>query len=168
MSQEQAQYAPPQPTQEHTKLQELAGTWNVDCEFYMDPSQPPMKVQGKETVEAFGQFWIQSVFECEMFGAPFRGRSTLGYDPESKQYISTWIDTMSPMFFLLKGKYDASGKVLETRGRGYDCMMHRETDYRTRDETKSKDEHVFEMFMTLPDGSETKMFTHRYRRASKR
>jgi hypothetical protein len=73
MSQEQAQYAPPQPTQEHTKLQELAGTWNVDCEFYMDPSQPPMQVQGKETVEAFGQFWIQSVFECEMFGAPFRG-----------------------------------------------------------------------------------------------
>ena len=89
-------------------------------------------------------------------------------EPRVWSFSTAWIDTMSPMFFLLKGKYDASGKVLETRGRGYDCMMHRETDYRTREETKSKDERVFEMFMTLPDGSETKMFTHRYRRASKR
>ncbi len=58
-----------------------------------------MKVQGKETVEMFGNFWTVSLFESEMFGAPFQGRATLGFDPEAGKYVGTWIDTMSPMFF---------------------------------------------------------------------
>jgi hypothetical protein len=30
----------PQPTEEHKRLEELAGVWTVDCTFYMDPSPP--------------------------------------------------------------------------------------------------------------------------------
>lgn len=164
-AQAQAECAPPQPTAEHHKLMEAVGTWDVDCTFYMDPSQPPMKVRGKETCVAFGPFWIQSTFECEMFGAPFKGHCNLGYDPIAKRFISTWLDVMSPIFFLLHGNLDPTGKVLETRGRAYNVMTLQETDYRTREELRSKDERVFEMFMTLPDGSEMKMFTHHYRRA---
>jgi hypothetical protein len=43
----------PQPTDEHRRLEEHCGVWDVDCTFYMDPSQPPMKMQGKETFEMF-------------------------------------------------------------------------------------------------------------------
>ena len=166
MTPEQAeQYAPPQPTAEHERLADHAGTWTVDCEFYMDPSQPPMQVQGKDVAQMFGPFWLQSNFECEMFGAPFRGNCLMGFDPDKQEYVSTWVDTMSPAFFLLKGRYDASGKVLEMTGRGMDCMTKAETDYRTREEVVGKDERVFEMFMKTADGSEVKMFTHHYRRA---
>lgn len=163
----QTDFAPPQPTAEHKKIMDLVGTWNVECAFNMEPGQPPMKVDGKDVCEAFGPFWVRSNFSCSMFGAPFQGYCTLGYDPEAKQYVSTWIDTMSPAHFLLKGKYDASGKVLEMRGRGYDCMTKRETDYRTREEIKGPNERVFEMYSKMPDGSEAKMFTHIYRRAKK-
>ena len=165
MGQEHAQGAPPQPTREHARLMDMVGTWTVDCEFNMGPGQPLMKVQARDVCEAFGPFWVQSTFECDMFGAPYRGRGTNGFDPSSQEYICTWIDTMSPSHFLLKGKADASGKVIESRGHGFDCMSGRMTDFRSREQVKSKDERVFEMFMTLPDGSEFKMFTHRYRRA---
>jgi len=158
-------FAPPQPTAEHQRLAEHVGVWNVDCTFYMDPSQPPMETKGKDTVTMFGPFWTEAVFESEMFGAPFKGRATLGYDPEAKHYVSTWIDSMSPTFFHFTGNYDASGKVLEMRGEAYDCMMKRLTRYRTREENRSRNERVFEMFMTMPDGSEVQMFTHHYRRA---
>ena len=157
--------APPQPTAEHRKLMEHCGVWNVACTFYMDPSQPPMQVSACEKVEMFGPFWTSSVFEAEMFGAPFKGHCTVGYDPQSGRYVSTWIDTMSPTFFHFTGGFDASGKVLEMKGRAYDCMLKQETDYRTREEHVSPDERVFEMFMKLPDGKEVKMFTHRYKRA---
>jgi hypothetical protein len=157
--------APPQPTTEHKKLAEHCGTWNVDCAFNIDPSQPPMKVKGKETVEMFGEFWTTSLFEAEMFGAPFKGKATLGYDPAMKKYVSTWIDTMNPNFYSFTGNFDKSGKVLEMSGEGYDCSSGRMTTFRTTENHKSKNERVFEMFMNMPDGEEVKLFTYVYRRA---
>ena len=153
----------PQPTPEHAKLMENAGDWNVESTFYMDPSQPPMKVDAKETIEAFGPFWTSGVYSADMFGHPFQGRSTLGYDPNQKCYVSTWIDTMSSTFFKFTGNF--KGDTLEMTGTGWDCQMNCEAQYRTTEEHKSPDERVFEMFVTMPDGNEMKMMTHVYRRA---
>lgn len=165
MTQEQsAPPAPPQPTIEHERLKERAGVWDVDCTFFMDPTQPPMKVKGKETIEMFGQFWTTSLFKADMFGSPFQGRCTVGFDPQAGKYVSTWQDTMSPTFFHFTGQYDESGKVLEMTGEAYDCTFKQVTGYRTRDEQKSPDHFVLEMFATAPDGNEIKMFTHEYRR----
>ncbi len=50
----------PQPTAEHKKLTEHVGNWEVDCTFFMDPSQPPMKTKAKETVKMFGNFFTTS------------------------------------------------------------------------------------------------------------
>ena len=73
---------------------------------------------------------------------------------------------MSPTFFHFTGGFDASGKVLEMSGDAFDCMTQQVTTYRTSEERVSPDERVFEMFAMMPDGSETKVFTHRYTRAS--
>ena len=91
----------PQPTSEHQQLREHAGVWKVHSSFYMDPNPetPPMEVEAKETIEMFGDFWTCSVYESDFMGQPFRGQSTLGFDPEKGEYVSTWIDTMSPTFF---------------------------------------------------------------------
>ena len=64
----------PGPTDEHRLLLEHVGTWKVACTYYMDPSQPPMEVEAKETVEAVGGFWTVSKFESEFMGMPFVGR----------------------------------------------------------------------------------------------
>jgi len=154
----------PQPTAEHERLAEHVGVWNVHCQFYMDPSQPPMEVQARETVEMHGAFWAVSLFEAEMFGAPFKGRATLGYDPEAQEYVSTWIDTMSPHLFKFTGNFDASGKVLEMSGEGFDCMTQTMTTFRTTEEHRDDGSRVFEMFMKMPDGAEWKLFTHVYTR----
>ncbi len=165
MNEQSAPPAPPQPTAEHRRLAEHAGQWNVECDFYMDPSQPPMRVPAREKVELFGGFWTVSQFECDMFGAPYKGRASLGYDPLQGKYVSTWIDTMSPAIFLFTGSFDASGKVLEMTGEGPDCTEPGLAKYRTREEHVSRDERVFEMFVTLPTGAEVQMFRHHYRRA---
>lgn len=157
--------APPKPTAEHTGLTDMVGKWNVECLFYMDPSQPPMEVQATETTTAFGDFWTESVFEAEFFGAPFTGKATMGFEPHSGKYVSTWIDTMKPALFYFTGQFDASGKVLEMTGEGAACWGEGMAKYRTREEIVSKDERLFEMFTSMPDGGEMKMFTHKYTRA---
>lgn len=154
----------PKPTAEHGKLREHAGVWKVQSSFYMDPdpSTPPMVVEAQETIEMFGDFWTCSVYESDFMGQPFRGQATLGYDPEKKEYVSTWIDTMSPTFFHFRGNFE--GDTLEMKGRAFDCMSKMEANYRTTEVHKSPNERVFEMFMEMPDGNEFKMMTHVYTR----
>lgn len=154
----------PKPTAEHNKLREVAGVWKVQSTFYMDPNPatPPMVTEAKETVETFGDFWIRCVYESDFMGQPFKGQATLGYDPEKKQYVSTWIDSMSPTFFHFRGNF--KGDTLVMKGRAFDCMSKMEANYRTTEVHKSPNERVFEMFMELPDGKEFKMMTHVYTR----
>ena len=155
----------PKPTAEHVALKSYAGVWKVHSTFYMDPdpAAAPMEVEAKETIEMFGDFWTSSVYESDFMGMPFRGHATLGYDPERKEYVSTWIDTMSPTFFNFRGSFE--GDTLVMKGRAYDCMSKMETNYRTTEQHKGPDERVFEMFMELPDGTEFRMMTHVYTRA---
>jgi len=157
----------PQPTAEHKKLNEHVGNWEVDCTFYMDPSQPPMKTKAKETVKMFGNFFTTSHFECDMFGSPFQGSATLGYDPAIGKYVSTWIDSMSPSLFYLSGNFDKTGKTLSMTGEGPDCMGGGMANFRTSETHKDKDNRVFEMFMTPKGGKEVKLFTHVYKRKGK-
>lgn len=155
----------PQPTAEHNRLRELAGVWKVTSSFYMDPNPatPPMIAEAQETIESFGNFWIRGVYESDFMGQPFQGQTMLGYDPEKKEYVSTWLDTMSPTFFHFRGNF--KGDTLEMKGRAFDCMSKMEANYRTTEVHKSPDERVFEMFMELPDGTEFKMMSHVYTRA---
>jgi hypothetical protein len=155
----------PRPGPEHARLGEHVGEWDVDCTFFMGPDQPPMPVKAKETVEMFGAFFTTGRFRAEMFGSPFEGRATLGYDPVAGRYVSTWCDTMTPFLYTFTGGFDASGKVLAMSGDGVDCSTGGPATYRTTEEHRPDGSRVFEMFMTPRGGSEMKLFTHVYTRA---
>jgi hypothetical protein len=153
----------PQPTAEHAYLTSHAGTWKVACQFFMEPGQPPMETTATETIEKVGEFWTVSRYQTEMMGAPFVGRATLGFEPHTGQYVSTWVDSMNPVLCTMRGT--KKGETLELQGKWYSCMTNSELVHRTVEKTLSKDEHVFEMYCTLPDGTEILMMRNHYRRA---
>jgi hypothetical protein len=156
----------PQPTKEHLRLRELAGTWNVECKFFMDPTQPPMTTEARETVEMFGEFWAVGRFEADLFGAPFQGRATMGYEPHNRRWVSTWIDHVSPHLYYFTGGYDPSGKILTMHGEGPDPRTGLPTEFHTVEETVDPNTRLFEMFVKLADGTDFRMFSYLYRRAS--
>ncbi|MEZ5966866.1 MAG: DUF1579 domain-containing protein [Planctomycetota bacterium] len=162
MTKETPEFA--KPTAEHEWIMSHLGRWIVDCSFYMDPAQPPMKVEATDTVEAHGQFFTIAKFQANMMGTPFAGVATLGYDPTTKQFQSTWIDTMSPFLFFFTGALDASKKVLTMKGRAPDPMTKQLTDWRTVEEHLDANSRKFEMFVSM-GGHEVKLFTQIYRRA---
>jgi hypothetical protein len=122
-----------------------------------------MEVQAKETIEKVGEFWTVSKYECDMMGMPFVGRATLGYEPHAKRYVSTWIDSMSPTLFVLIGQQ--KGDTLHLEGDAYSCMTNSVLKHRTTEKHISKNERLFEMFCTMPNGTEIKMMSNRYQRA---
>ena len=153
----------PQPTAEHKLLAEHAGTWKVHCKFYMEPGQPPMETEAREVVEMVGPFWTASKFESNMMGMPFVGRATVGYEPHAKRWVSTWVDAMTPALFVFSGSH--KGDTLTMTGEAWSCMTNSVLKHRTTEKRISKDEFVFEMFATMPDGNEIKMMTNHYKRA---
>ncbi len=146
------EFTPPQPTAEHNRLKELVGKWNVECEYYMDPTQPPMKNTATETVE--------------MFGAPFKGRCQIGYQPETKTWVSTWCDTCTPNLYYMTGTFDAAGEVLTMTGDGIDCQSGKVTKHRTVEKTIDPNTREFDMYMTsTATGDEVHLFHYVYSRA---
>ncbi|MEX1026022.1 MAG: DUF1579 family protein [Planctomycetota bacterium] len=153
----------PMPTAEHEFVLEHTGTWKVACKFTMDPSQPPMEAQATETVEPVGQFWTVSRFESDMMGMPFLGRATFGFEPHTGQYVSTWVDSMTPMLSILRG--DRAGDTVTMRGDLFSCATNTILPHRTTYQVLGKDELLFEMFCTMPDGNEMKLMSNHYTRA---
>src|SRR6185295_16595790 len=83
----------PEPQQEHKWLQRLVGEWTYEHEASMGPDQPPMKGTGTESVRSIGGLW--TVGEGEMpDGSPATTIMTLGYDPQSKRFVGTFIGSM--------------------------------------------------------------------------
>ncbi|MBL8858057.1 MAG: DUF1579 domain-containing protein [Planctomycetes bacterium] len=160
---EQTEHQMPQPTAEHKLIQSLAGKWKVACKFYMDPSQPPMETAATEIVEKIGEFWTTSKFETTLMGAPFTGCCTFGYEAHNKQFVSTWVDSMAGVLCTLRGT--KKGDTLMLDGEFFSCMTNSVLKHRVTDKLISKDEHIFEMFATMPDGKEIKMMTSHYKRA---
>jgi len=153
----------PRPTAEHLLIQQHVGRWNVQCKFYMDPSQPPMETAATEVIEAIGPLWTVSRFETDMMGMPFVGCATLGYEPHTGKFVGTWMDCMGPVFFHLTGTQ--KGDTITMHANALSYATGAVAPHRTTERHISKDERVFEMFVTMPDGNELKMMTTHYRRA---
>lgn len=73
-----------------------------------------------ETCEMLGDHWLTTRFEGGFGGMPFKGISQVGYDPEAKEYVSTWIDTMTGNLLISRGSFDANANELTLTGEGKD------------------------------------------------
>lgn len=152
----------PEPTPQHLELLKAVGTWDIDGKMYMEPGGDPMPTKAVETVSALGAWWIMGEFESEMFGMPFQGRSSCGYDPFHKQYVSTWCDSMSPSLFHMTGQKEGDSLIME--GEGVDPSGGAAAHYKTIDKTIDDDTHEFKMFMAGPDGTDILLFEMTYHR----
>jgi hypothetical protein len=155
----------PAPQKEHEWLAQLVGEWDAEVEAVMDPSQPPIKSKGTETVRALGGFWVVAENKGDIGGLEFTGVLTLGYSPEKKQYVGTWVDSMSNYLWTYDGSVDATGKVLTLETEGPCPMKAGETsNFREVLEIKSKDHKLFTSSIQMDDGSWFTMLTINYRR----
>ena len=146
-AQDQPQVAAPElpkPQKEHEWLKQLAGEWQYDGECTMAPGQPPIKMTGTETIRSLGGFWVMNENKAQVMGTTMTGIMTLGYDPQKKKYVGTWVDSMGSHLWRYEGEVDASGKLLTLNSEGPAMdQPDKIVKYRESVELKDKDTKVF-------------------------
>lgn len=155
----------PRPVKEHQWLKKLVGAWDADVEMFMQPGCPPEKIRGTERVRAIGDFWISTENIGSFMGKPFTGCLTLGYDPEARKFVGTWIDSMTSRLWLYEGELDASGKTLTLNTEGPSPESPGKLAKFTETITlKSRNHKSFSSSMRAKSGKRVTMMTVDYRR----
>jgi hypothetical protein len=151
---------------EHKWLQKLTGEWTYEAEADMAPGQPPAKHQGTESVRSLGGLWIVAEGQGEMpSGGPATTVMTLGYDPQKRRYIGTWVGSMMTHLWVYDGALDEGGRVLtlDTEGPSMagDGKMAK---YQDMIEFKDEDHRILTTQVLGDDGKWLRFMTVNYRR----
>jgi hypothetical protein len=155
-----------EPQKEHQWLQQLVGEWTSEAECSMGPGQPSTKSYGTERVRMVGGVWMVGEGQGEMpGGGPATMIMTLGYDPQKKKYLGTWIGSMMTHMWHYDGEMDASGRILTLSAEG-PSMAGDGTMAKYQDiiEIKSKDHRTLSSRVLGPDGTWNHFMTAHYRR----
>lgn len=155
-----------EPTAEHRWLQQLLGDWTSTSHCDAGADQPGQQSTGAEHVRALGDLWVILEGTGTMpDGGEARMQMTLGYDPEKKVFLGTWVGSMMTHMWVYRGALDGSQKVLtlETEGPSFqgDGKTARYRDVITQ---VSADERTLTSFTHQPDGSWKHFMTATYRR----
>lgn len=156
----------PEPQKEHQWLQKFVGEWTFDAEAFMTPNGEPMKHSGMESVRSLGGLWILGEGRGEMPGC---GSATmilsLGYNPQTKRFIGTWIGSMMTHLWVYDGSLDEAGNVLTLDTEGPDMAGEGKlAPYRDVVEFKSDDHRILRSQTPAADGGWRTFMTAHYRR----
>jgi hypothetical protein len=143
----------PPPAKEHAWLEQFVGEWDAKVEIFMEPGKPPMQASSTERFRSLGGFWVVGEGKSEMVGHPFSSVLTLGYSPEKKRYVGTWVDSMGSYLWSYEGTLDETGKILTLETEG-PCPMQggKMSQFKEVTEFKSPDLRVFTSAMKGDDG----------------
>ena len=155
----------PTPQKEHDLLKQFVGEWESEMEATAGPGQAPMKCKGTMKSKMLGGFWVVSELETDMMGTPMKGLQTVGYDPKSKKYVGTWVDSMTSHLWKYSGSLDETGKTLTLNAEGPSFTGEdRLANYRDAYEFKAKDHIVMTSSMQGEDGKWVTFMTGNLRR----
>lgn len=155
----------PKPTEQHELLKQFAGKWRVIAETAPAPGTEAIKVEGIETSEMVGGFWLVSEGESTMAGMPMRSVLTLGFDPETKKYIGTFFCSADSTLWKYEGEMDESGKKLTLMTEGPSPIEPgKKAKYREVLELKDQDHKVFTSYLQDEEGGWITFVTMRYER----
>jgi hypothetical protein len=156
----------PEPQKEHQWLKQLLGEWTFEGEAMMGPEASPEKFRGTERVRSIGDLWFLSEGEGSMpDGGASVSLATLGYDPQKKRFVGTFIGSMMTNLWVYDGSLDASERVLtlDTEGPGMtgDGKMAK---YQDVIEIQSADQRTLTSRVQGDDGTWTQIMKMTYRR----
>ena len=156
-----------EPQKEHQWLQKLVGEWTYEGEARMGPDQPPMKSTGSESVRSLGGVWFLCEGQGEMpgGGGPATTLMTLGYDPQTKRFVGTWIGSMMTRLWVYDGALDAAETVLTLDAEGPSMTDPEKTaKYKDVIEFKSDDHRVLTSHVLGDGGTWHRFMTANFRR----
>ena len=146
------------PNENHKMLADETGMWTTQTTYWKDANDTkPQQSTGTMDVKMIlGGRYQQGMHKGTMWGMPFEGISTVGYDNASKKYVSTWMDNMGTGIMNMAGDYDAATKTASYKGSFADPITGKDTAMREIWTVVDDNTRKMEMFCNGMDGKEYK------------
>lgn len=155
-------------TAEHAWLRRLVGEWTFEMASIDGKPQPAGTMAGVETVRALGDVWVLAEGRGQgPDGTPTQSQMLLGYDPQHRAFVGTWIGSMMNHLWIYRGgALDAEQRLLRLNAEGpaFDGTPGKMAQYRDEIEIIDADERLLHGNLQLEDGSWSRFMTARYRR----
>lgn len=155
------------PQREHKWLQRFVGEWTSETEMSMEPGKPPEKCYGTDSVRSLGDLWILAEGKGDMPGCgPMSMMLTLGFDPQRKRFVGTWIGSMMTHLWVYDGALDPAERALtlESEGPSMEAPESKMGKYRDVMEFRSDDHRMLTSYALGADGAWQQFMTVHYRR----
>lgn len=154
-----------EPQKEHQWLHRLVGEWTYEAEAPSQPG-PAAKVTGTESLRSLGGLWILAEGQGEMpGGGAATTLMTLGYDPDKKRFVGTWIGSMMTHLWIYDGELDAAQRVLTLNSEGPSVTGDgKMSNYQDVIEFKSDDHRTLAARVLGADGKWQQIMAADYRR----
>jgi len=102
---------------EHQWLQKFVGEWESESTAG-GPDGAEFHGTGTMVSRMIGDLWVVSELTGKMGEVTITGVQTIGYDPQKKKYVGTWIDSMMNYMWSYEGTVDETGMVLTLEAKG--------------------------------------------------
>lgn len=155
-----------EPGPEHLWLQKLAGKWESKFECQAVPGQPSQTLSGTEECRSLGGLWMVGEGTGETpGGGASQSIMTLGYDPEKKQFVGSFIASMMTHLWIYHGGFlDADQKVLTLLAEGPNFMEGGTASYKDVITLVDHDHRMLESHCLQADGSWQQFMSGHYYR----
>lgn len=155
----------PEPQNEHRWLSRLVGRWAGEMECVMAPGEAPTKSLFKETVRAVGPFWTMGEGESDgPDGCQMTSYMTLGYDPQKKRFVGTFIASVMTQLWIYHGTLDADQRILTLDTEGPSFSGEGLVPYQDIIEFIDDDHRTLASQCRGPDGEWVRFMTGHYHR----
>jgi hypothetical protein len=157
-----------EPKKEHHWLRRLVGEWTYETEMGEPGGTSAEKFLGTERVRAIGEIWIVAESEGSTPGGVV-GTSvvTLGFNPQTGRFVSTFLSSMMTHLWVCDGELDADERVLTLSAEGPSFETEGKTaQYRDVIEIHSDDYRTLKAYVLGEDGEWNWMMESHYRRTA--
>jgi len=150
----------------HERMAELVGRWEVAGKSWMAPDQPPMETTGiAEFSQILGGRYLRQDYMSEFMGMPYQGFAIGGYDNARKVHVDYWFDSMGTAAYVSEGNWDAAGTTYTSQGTHLNPVTGATEGTKNVITKESAYQFVFTMYMQMPDGSFVKSMELTYSRS---
>ena len=155
------------PSEHHSILKKLEGTWDYTMSYRMMPDAPEQTSKGVSTNTLLfeGRYLQQEVagpFDMGGQTHNYEGIGVLGYDNVHKKYQSYWIDNMNTTMMLASGSYDEASQTLTEEGRHYCPMQGKDVDFKSTLKFLDEKNAAYTMYQKGENGEHWKMMEIQY------
>ncbi|MFP9099290.1 DUF1579 family protein [Flavobacterium sp. RHBU_24] len=119
------------PGEMHKLLAEETGTWDVTMTFWEGPDAKAETASATANVNmVLGGRYQEAIYNGNMMGMDWQGKSTVSYNNKTGMFTSTFIDNTGTGMMVAKGHYDEGVKAIISTGEMADVVTGKPVKFR--------------------------------------